>query len=70
MGTGMDNIKIALKNPVSVKLLPEKVNETEKVVDSKLLYRPVQKSDVITVPQSVDVLLKKKNMLYREPDSI
>ena len=70
MGTGMENIKIALKNPVSVKLLPEKVNETEKVVDSKLLYRPVQKSDVITVPQSVDVLLKKKNMLYREPDSI
>ena len=70
MGTGMENIKIALKNPVSVKLLPEKVNETEKVVDSKLLYRPVQKSDVVTVPQSVDVLLKKKNMLYREPDSV
>ena len=41
MGTGMENIKIALKNPVSVKLLPEKVNENEKVVDSKLLYRPV-----------------------------
>ncbi len=41
MGTGMENIKIALKNPLSVKMLPEKLNETEKVVDSKLLYRPV-----------------------------
>ena len=42
MGTGMENIKIALKKPVSVKMLPEKVNENEKVVESKLLYRPVQ----------------------------
>jgi hypothetical protein len=41
MGTVMENIKIALRNPLSVKILPEKLNETEKIVDSKLLYRPV-----------------------------
>jgi hypothetical protein len=50
--------------------LLEKVNESEKAVDSKLLYRPIQKSDIVPVPLSVDILLKKKNMLYREPDSI
>lgn len=68
MCTGMENIKIALKNPVQALL--EKVNESEKAVDSKLLYRPIQKSDIVPVPLSVDILLKKKNMLYREPDSI
>lgn len=68
MCTGMENIKIALKNPVQALL--EKVNESEKAVDSKLLYRPIQNSDIVPVPLSVDILLKKKNMLYREPDSI
>lgn len=68
MCTGMENIKIALNNPVQAFL--EKVNESEKAVDSKLLYRPIQNSDIVPVPLSVDILLKKKNMLYREPDSI
>lgn len=68
MCTGMENIKIALNNPVQALL--EKVNESEKAVDSKLLYRPIQNSDIVPVPLSVDILLKKKNMLYREPDSI
>lgn len=68
MGTGMENIKIALNNPVQALL--EKVNESEKAVDSKLLYRPIKKSDIVPIPLSVDILLKKKNMLYREPDSI
>jgi hypothetical protein len=41
MGTGMENIKISLKQPNSVKVVPEKAKDlTERTVERKLLYRP------------------------------
>ncbi len=70
MGTGMENIKVLLAAPKSINAIS---NEPKKLTETKQLYRPVHliaPAEVTQVPKSVDLQVKKSNIIYRDQETV
>jgi hypothetical protein len=70
MGTGMENIKVLLAAPKSINAIS---NEPKKLTETKQLYRPlhlIAPAEVTQVPKSVDLQVKKSNIIYRDQETV
>ena len=58
-----------------MKLHQNEIEDTAKrVIEVKELYRPIhlqnKQAEVVQIPRSVDTIFKKKDILYRDPESV